>query len=100
MATPKKLAPQFPLQINEETGAYTEYPLEDLTKVVDQNLKMVLLTAPGERLMFPNFGVGMRRYLFEQGATVNRGTAELPPLRTKKGPVSGKSTDGSICSWD
>ena len=27
---------------------------------------MLLLTAPGERIMDPNFGVGMRRYLFEQ----------------------------------
>ena len=81
MAVPKKLAPQFPLQINEETGAYTELALTDLTKVVDQNLKMVLLTSPGERVMLPKFGVGMRRYLFEQETTINRGADSLPPLR-------------------
>ena len=27
---------------------------------------MVVLTSPGERVMEPNFGVGVRRYLFEQ----------------------------------
>lgn len=81
MATPTNLAPQFPLQINEETGAYSEYALSDLTKVVDQNLKMVLLTVPGERLIEPNFGVGMRRYLFELDDTVNIGSFNLPPLR-------------------
>ena len=32
---------------------------------IKQNLKMLLLTSPGERVMFPRFGVGMRRYLFE-----------------------------------
>jgi len=32
---------------------------------IKQNLKMLLLTSPGERPMSPRFGVGMRRYLFE-----------------------------------
>ena len=31
-----------------------------------QNLKMVILTVPGERMMDPEFGVGARRFLFEQ----------------------------------
>jgi phage baseplate assembly protein W len=35
---------------------------EDLAR---QNLKMLILTIPGERIMDPNFGVGLRRYLFE-----------------------------------
>jgi phage baseplate assembly protein W len=33
---------------------------------ITQNLKMVLLTSPGERVALPNFGVGIRRFLFEQ----------------------------------
>ena len=32
---------------------------------VAQNLKMILLTSPGERTAMPEFGVGMRRFLFE-----------------------------------
>ena len=30
-----------------------------------QNLKMLLLTDPGERVMDPQFGVGLKRFLFE-----------------------------------
>ena len=32
---------------------------------IKQNLKMLLLTNPGERIGSPNFGVGIRRFLFE-----------------------------------
>ncbi len=30
-----------------------------------QNLKMLILTAPGEKIMNPSFGVGLKTYLFE-----------------------------------
>lgn len=33
--------------------------------LVKQNLKMLLLTNPGEKLMDPEFGVGLKMYLFE-----------------------------------
>ena len=39
--------------------------IEDLKSNIKQNLKMLLLTNPGERVMDPNFGVGISRYLFE-----------------------------------
>jgi len=35
-----------------------------LAQVVRQNLKMLILTNPGERVMDPDFGVGIQRYLF------------------------------------
>ena len=35
-----------------------------LGEVAKQNIKMVVLTAPGERMMHPEFGVGIRNYLF------------------------------------
>ena len=34
-------------------------------EVARQNIKMVVLTSPGERIMDPEFGVGARNYLFE-----------------------------------
>ena len=34
--------------------------------VVKQNVKHLMLTSPGERVMDPDFGVGLRRFLFEQ----------------------------------
>ena len=33
--------------------------------MIRQNLKMLLLTDKGERVMEPDFGVGMKRFLFE-----------------------------------
>ena len=38
---------------------------KDLKSLFRQNLKMLILTDPGERVMQPDFGVGMRRYLFQ-----------------------------------
>ena len=56
------LSPVLPLGIDPRNG----YSLhQDLTPMVHQNLKMVILTCPGERSMDPRFGVGLRNYLFE-----------------------------------
>jgi phage baseplate assembly protein W len=33
--------------------------------LVRQNLKMLILTVPGERIMDPEFGVGLKTYLFQ-----------------------------------
>jgi len=39
--------------------------IQDYETLVIQNLKMLLLTSPGERIMDVNFGVGLRKFLFE-----------------------------------
>lgn len=36
-----------------------------LRALIKQNLKMLILTNPGERIMEPAYGVGIRTYLFE-----------------------------------
>jgi len=38
--------------------------LKTLRETVKQNLKMLILTNPGERIMDPEFGVGVQAYLF------------------------------------
>tara|TARA_Y100000034_G_scaffold136558_1_gene213821 strand:- start:8412 stop:8780 length:369 start_codon:yes stop_codon:yes gene_type:complete len=38
--------------------------VKDVKTLINQNFKMLLLTNPGERVMEPEFGVGMRRFLF------------------------------------
>ena len=35
-------------------------------EMIHQNFKNLVLTSPGERVMDPNFGVGIRKYLFQQ----------------------------------
>ena len=39
--------------------------IDELKNFVKQNVKNVLLTSPGERIMIPSFGVGLRKFLFE-----------------------------------
>ena len=39
--------------------------LADFHSTIKQNLKMIVLTNPGERVMIPDFGVGIMSYLFE-----------------------------------
>ena len=55
---------KIPVNLSSKDGFYA------LTKNVrenaKQNLKMIVLTSPGERIMNPEFGVGIRGYLFEQ----------------------------------
>lgn len=38
--------------------------IKDIRTLIQQNFKMLLLTYPGERVMEPEFGIGLRRFLF------------------------------------
>lgn len=51
--------------------------LQTLQQVALQNVKMILLTEPGERIWDLNFGVGIKRYLFEQNTPSRRNQLEL-----------------------
>jgi len=56
-------SPKLPLTVDTTDGySLTKTYLE----VVTQNLKNLVLTSPGERIMDPTFGVGLRNYLFRQ----------------------------------
>ena len=68
-------SPKLPLIITETDGFYGLNV--NYRQVVKQNLKMLILTAPGERMMDPNFGVGVRNFLFENAVLVK------PRLYTK-----------------
>jgi phage baseplate assembly protein W len=39
--------------------------IKSFKTLIKQNFKMLLLTDPGERVMEPEFGVGIKKYLFE-----------------------------------
>jgi|TARA_R110000823_G_scaffold269512_1_gene389286 uncharacterized protein len=58
----KAIGPELPLNRSEVFGQFsliTTYKDE-----IQQNFKNLLLTSPGERMMNPDFGVGIRRFLF------------------------------------
>jgi len=54
----------LPLEVTGEDGPFAM--LTTIEEVASQNLKMLLLTSPGERVMDNEFGVGIRNYLFWQ----------------------------------
>jgi len=57
------ISPKLPLETNEVDGHYgLNKTIKETTK---QNLKNLILTSPGERVMDTFFGVGLREMLFE-----------------------------------
>ena len=71
MSTVSTLAPRLPLVFTTSGGYEMMTTIRQTTK---QNFKCLVLTAPGERMMDPQFGVGLKKYLFEN---------YTPQLRTK-----------------
>lgn len=57
---------KIPVNLSEADG-FEE--VQDLMTLTKQNLKMVLLTNAGERVMVPEFGVGLPQFLFEPFST-------------------------------
>jgi len=67
------LSVKLPLMLDPTDG----YALNKTYKeLVQQNLKMLILTSPGERMMDPLFGVGLRQFLFEQNTPISWGNIE------------------------
>lgn len=56
-------SPTIPLNLDPRLGYSMNMSLANVAK---QNFKMLMLTAPGERIMIPDFGVGLRNFLFDQ----------------------------------
>ena len=61
------ISPKVPLRRDYEDGYLMN---KSLREVIKQNFKSLLLTSPGERVMDPTFGVGLRNYLFEQNSVL------------------------------
>ena len=98
------LAPKLTLELSDEDGAYAL--LKTIPEVAKQNLKMLVLTSPGERIMIPDFGVGLRRYLFEQAGSgveaqirqriINQVATYLPYISLKTVSVQTSQTSSDI----
>jgi phage baseplate assembly protein W len=54
---------KLPVVLDEADGLKL---IKNFPDLVEQNLKNLLLTLPGERIMDPAFGVGLATFLFEQ----------------------------------
>ncbi len=69
-----------PLDINKNVSIGVAFPLDEvnmfkgtqtLKEQVKANLINLLLTQPGERINEPNFGVGLKHYLFEKNVDID-----------------------------
>lgn len=59
------LTPKLPL-VRDTLNGYML--IADYEGLVKQNFKNLMFTIPGERVMDLNFGIGLKRYLFEMDA--------------------------------
>tara|TARA_R110000824_G_scaffold102470_9_gene242918 strand:- start:1691 stop:2092 length:402 start_codon:yes stop_codon:yes gene_type:complete len=78
---------KLPLSYSQEDGPYKLN--KTLGDVIKQNFKNLILTIPGERVMMPDFGVGLYRMLFEPmnsvtyqdiSATIYKQTSKYMPF--------------------
>ena len=67
------IAPKLPISLHVGEGLQNTLTIAENTQ---QNLKNILLTSPGERVMDPEFGVGLRNYLFENQSNALLGRLE------------------------
>jgi phage baseplate assembly protein W len=95
------IAPALPLTYDQADGPYLL--TKGVAQTLSQNLKNLILTNPGERVMDPEFGVGILTYLFD----LNTGFLEseisekiyeqvdkyLPPIEIKELNFSYGSND-------
>ena len=67
----------LPLVYSNEDGPYKLN--KNVGEVVRQNLKNLVLTVPGERIMLPSFGAGLHQVLFDPmvGDTYDRAASRL-----------------------
>ena len=71
----------LPLKNDDTNGFYTLS--QTIRENTHQKIKMLLMTAPGERIMIPKYGVGLRRFLFEEPTGVE--VAVIKRIREQMG---------------
>ncbi len=57
----------FPVKPVNGALTYARYETD-----IEQAMQIILLTAPGERPMLPDFGAGLRNYVFEPNSAATR----------------------------
>lgn len=68
----------YPFRIDPVSGQAQQIPY---ATHVDQMIRQVLLTAPGERVDLPQFGCGLRQLLFAPDSDALQATAQLTVQR-------------------
>jgi phage baseplate assembly protein W len=64
------LSLKLPVTYDVKHGGYSLHT--NFKELVQQNFKHLVLTCPGERMMLPEFGVGLRNFLFFQEGEIRQ----------------------------
>ena len=96
------IAVKLPVALSDTVGVATT---KTVVETLRQNLKTLILTNPGERVMEPGFGVGLEKFLFErftestyasiQEELVNQVRTYMPQIAIKNFEVSTDGVDNS-----
>jgi hypothetical protein len=94
----KTYAPKVPFELTEDEKFVM---IDDFLQNARQKIKMIIMTNPGERIMDPEFGVGIRRYLFEPTRGILNNDMQLEDFNNKisqeiKAQVKKYGGDASI----
>jgi hypothetical protein len=84
----------LPLQISDTESFYVLN--QTIKENMQQKVKMLLLTAPGERIMVPNYGVGLKNFLFEN----NGSTTEIDIIESIEEQIRLFLSDIAIVSLE
>lgn len=76
-------SPKLPLQKDPIDGVFSMN--KTALESIKQDIKMLMLTNPGERMMMPDYGVGLRQLLFSQkGQNLNNEIINKVKTQIKK----------------
>lgn len=79
---------RYPIAVDRAMGRLQEEA--DYDKHVDQLIRQVLFTSPGERINRPDFGCGVKRMIFAPNSEISASLAQVSifeALRRWLGPV-------------
>mgnify|MGYP003627923753 CR=1 FL=1 len=79
------IGPKLPLSHDNQFGNYSL--ITSYKEQIKQNFKNLVLTSPGERIMLPEFGVGMRRFYSQARKYmpfINIKKIEFNPVRSSR----------------
>ena len=95
------IGPLIPLTQDTDDGFTMIYQFQ---REIRQNFKTLILTHPGERVMEPEFGVGISKYLFENSdsdyqtriiSAINKQVAQYMPVVSLTSITFGEPTPNS-----
>ena len=84
----------FPLSFGDDSVGYEQIRANDLVRIINQHIKFILFTRPGEIISDPSFGIGIEDYLF-----LTYGERDLSLLRSRVKNQIGKYL-GYLTSYD